>query len=237
MANRFCSVYDLQPIDLHEKKVSLASHEGVLNSDNETELCSRVKEALGTEFQALQTRGDGACAVHAVWGSSHVTGYLTYGTSSENLRDHLYALLPETFSQLRHILGTSGTELVQNIETFLWNELAYPGARQDGDREAALFWDTFRDMVPDSATYVEDFIRQKQHDDSQRRWDADNYQFACNAFFHIENEETLIRPFLSALQLPDFPIDLSSNSRYASLFHSHGEAILDTRRRRLGAVY
>ena len=231
MANRLCTIYELQPIDLHEGKVSLGSHHGKLLSDNETELLPILMNALGTEFQALQTRGDGACAVHSVWGSSHITGALTYAPSSGNLRDDLYALLPTTFSELRHILGTSGTKLVENIDTFLWNELAYPGARGEGDREAALFWDTLRDVVPDFATYVEQFILQKQHDDLQRRRDADHYQFACNAFFQIENEETLIRPFLGTLQLSEFPVDLTINSRYLSLFKSHGEPTFDTLRR------
>ena len=89
MANKFCSIYELQPIDLHEKKVSLGSHHGELLSDNEAELLPILMNALGTEFQALQTLGDGACAVQGVWGSSLITGALTYAASSGNLRDDL----------------------------------------------------------------------------------------------------------------------------------------------------
>ena len=138
MANRFHRIYELQHIDLHEGKVSFGSHHGRLLSNDEG-LRPLLGGALETEFQAFKTNGNGACAIHAVWGVPQNNGELKYEPSSGNLRGHVYALLPKTFSELRHFLCVSRTDLVQNMETFLWNELAYPGARQQGDREAALF--------------------------------------------------------------------------------------------------
>ena len=231
MASMFCSTYEFQIRDLKEDKVSLANSQGRLLCDDATELCPIVANALGTLFQALRTTGDGACAIHAVWGSSHITGDLTYVASSGDLRSELYTVLPETFAEVRRILETSQPELIENIETLLWNELAHPGARRQGDSEAALFWNTLQHTAPDFATYIQEFLLQKEHDTWQRRRDLDNFQRACNTFFQQENEETLVRPFLAALQVPEFPVDLTSHSRYSKLFSSHGEPTFDILRR------
>ena len=125
----FCCTYEFQIRDLKEGKVSRANSQGKLLCDAAAELCPIVVNALGTSFQALRTTGDGACAIHAVWGSSHISGDLTYVASSGDLRSELYAVLPETFAEVRHILGTTQTELIENIETLLWDELAHPGAQ------------------------------------------------------------------------------------------------------------
>ena len=59
---RLC-VYDLQPIDIGQNVLQLTSRWGMLVSPD------LDVEDVGQEFISVRTKGDGGCALHAVWGT------------------------------------------------------------------------------------------------------------------------------------------------------------------------
>ena len=90
-------LYDLQAEDIGKERVKLSSRRGKLITDDEDGLPQAVRDELGEEFVSCETKGDGGCGLHAIWGWPHVGSGLTCPDGQQVGRNMVSNLLPQNF--------------------------------------------------------------------------------------------------------------------------------------------
>ena len=84
---------------------------GILSSDFPEELHPTQAAFLGKNFATFRTCGDGACALHGVWGEPSSGRDLKYVRNGGNAREDMYKfLLPERFQDFRRTLSVDHIE-------------------------------------------------------------------------------------------------------------------------------
>ena len=95
---------------------------------------------------SANTLGDGACGVHAVFGTVNPGGQLECAGAREMAADALKAALcSKTACEERYVAA---------VREAIWSELAVPGAQATGGAEAKLFWENLLTMCPVEAAEV-----------------------------------------------------------------------------------
>ena len=127
-------VYQLQPVDVRRGTVRKSQRHGHLVCDAEADWHSRLN--LGTDsFTSFVTKGDGGCALHAVWGHPSSTGELALATGQNVGRQEIARLLPETLHAFQGACPGSDA-----VITSIWSELTLPSLEGTTDTEPCLFW-------------------------------------------------------------------------------------------------
>ena len=85
------SVYELQTTDVGQNVLRQTSQTGVLVSPDV------ALEDVGEQFIAVHTKGDGGCALHAVWGVPSVTDSLVLARGQLEGRKECCAMLSDTW--------------------------------------------------------------------------------------------------------------------------------------------
>ena len=137
------NVYELQPVDLGNNAVKLSSRSGMLVSPHQT-----VGD-MGEAFRSALTNGDGGCALHAVWGAPHGRHGLSLSCGQVEGRRLCCSMLPDSWERAKAQLGD--WEVFEQISVSMWSELAEPGARQEDDNEASIFWNYLTSLKPSLA--------------------------------------------------------------------------------------
>ena len=217
-------VYQLQPVDVRRGTVRKSQRHGHLVCDAEADWHSRLN--LGTDsFTSFVTKGDGGCALHAVWGHPSSTGELALATGQNVGRQEIARLLPETLHAFQGACPGSDA-----VITSIWSELTLPALEGTTDTEPCLFWSQLQKDQPGYAAFVASFYEQRQYDKQSRIRARSRYQASCNAVFTPDNEKHIVRPVLISVGSDDLRVDDRDMSRYRLLFVGHGDRDMDLRR-------
>jgi hypothetical protein len=138
--SRTCRVYKLRNEDVVEKKIMIKKTTYEVTPTPEMPACVRAL-CEGT-MQALSTDGDGACALHAVFGRPSSSGQL---------------FLPDARRFAAELLGPAPNEMVRRgalpifvdfIKTGLWSEYAVPYFEGGQDTESVCFAEALEGTLP-----------------------------------------------------------------------------------------
>ena len=119
-------------------------------------------EDVGQEFISVRTKGDGGCALHAVWGTPTLEQGLALAGGQLHGRNQCCDMLADSWDAAKTQVGN--WEVLEQVSLALWSELAEPGAQGEDDVEAGLFWKNLRGMNPGLAEQVLLFLEQKRYD-------------------------------------------------------------------------
>ena len=164
---------------------------------------SSDKGVIGNrEYTAAQTCGDGACALHCIFGAISASGELKLDSARECVQN----TLPLTWGALHeHVMQhASGMEReLAELQNMLWKDFALPYAKHERfglaspSPEATAFW---KHLDEDVRTQFLAKAEEAEEAEDAVALLAD----VSRAFFVEGNEESLVRPLSVALNyLPD----------------------------------
>ena len=134
-----------------------------------------VSNLVGSRLASMSTVGDGACGIHATFGSVNVEGQLQCSDARQVAAEALeLALRDQAYREDLH---------VKAVRLSLWSELALPAAMETGSVEAKLFWKHLSDMYPQERKEVECALRAMQQRDNAATARARVFQRECRNFF------------------------------------------------------
>ncbi len=166
-------------------------------------------------YYAAQTCGDGACAVHALFGKPALNGELRL----PNARAAVHSLLDESANDVR-VQTQRFPQLYENVRLALWAELAevqaYAELRLPYEKgptpESQTFWHHLEETTKEM---IKSFVTQKAHDISQYRSAKQNLQAKALQLFTPMYEEAVVRPLAVMLgYLTDIECDVLHASEH-----------------------
>ena len=112
-------------------------------------------------FHALQTNGDGACAMHALFGNPTFSNDNFLELKARNARSRAIACFQPSLGALQQKVGISSA--LRSIETALWKEFVEDYFEGTGTDERTLFWNTLSTQNPQLAKEARNFFRRRNH--------------------------------------------------------------------------
>lgn len=134
-----------------------------------------VSKYFGQILVSANTVGDGACAVHALFGSPNREGKLECKFARG-----------VALQALELAVATNGDEPHAHTEALrlsLWRELALPGARGSQVPEPKIFWEHFLKMYPREAAKVTAVAEQEKADARADTANKETFVRQCRHFF------------------------------------------------------
>ena len=214
------SVYDLNARDLSSRAVDPTAHRGVLRFEGEeppAQLLALLREP-GNPNVSLQTKGDGACGVHAAFGRPR-GGMFQCAAGARSLVASCFA---EYMGQVQNG-GRQGSAHYEKVRETWWSEFCIPCAKkecaarpagagcstsrmefrvvQQVEQEAKCFWDGLsRDDQRGLCQHIEDAANARCLEDEARSEFATVARRCCD----VALEERFFRPFAVLTKLlPD----------------------------------
>ena len=147
------------------------------------------------QLMGAATAGDGACALHAIFGHPNDGGEL----ECPDAREIFQLLLPASLAELRHAHPEVNPDVTKAVVTGIWGlvcqaaaaivEHGHPGERVE--REASLFW-----MAIDEETQTNllQFFQQKYFENRNSSRLTATLKTVARRFFVPANEEAGVRP-------------------------------------------
>lgn len=143
-----CMVYELSGEDVVDKRIVFRQSAYSIIPDDE--MPSRVRALCSGAMHALDTVGDGACALHAVFGKPTASD----GLYLANAREFAARLLrPSPDELLRRGAPHFCVDAVKNS---LWHEFALPSFRQITSAEIDCFVEAMEETLPALAREVKE---------------------------------------------------------------------------------
>ena len=183
----FPQVYELDKIDLTRGWLHARCHESkpftVAEGDTVAPAMARF---IGERFSPLETSGDGACSLHAVFGSAANTGRLFAPEARRRAR----RLLGPSMSDAADRGGQSGAE---TIGASLWSEFLIPFQEGSGGAEAIIFVNSLKKMLPELFTEAFEKWRLSKEFEGRLQIARQERHCASRDFFTYANEVHLVR--------------------------------------------
>ena len=110
-------------------------------------------------FHALQTNGDGACAMHALFGNPTTSYYNCLELWARNARSRAIACFQPSLAALQKKVSISSA--LRSIETALWKEFVEDYFEGTGTDESTLFWKTLITQNPQKVKSLGTFSAEK----------------------------------------------------------------------------
>ena len=169
----------------HRKMTGGKGFVGVLQSS--IPLPEEARKWLGQKCHAVETLGDGACGLHAIFGEEGVTGALT----CKNARELALQALEAAF-------GSADPEAAR-LRSTLWREMACRGMQEsDLHPEAKLFWRAFADKFPDAAVMAKQAAAEEADLSVQATSCREALSRACKLFF-LQASSSVFEKFCRAI--------------------------------------
>ena len=151
--------------------------------------CTRIYGNIGGALHiAANTHGDGACALHAVWGRADPERHMDL--FAREVRRAVLEEVPENALTICGLLQGQLSDKFQALMDSVWKELVLPAATAVVDeqswpsREAAIAWVATASHVQEAIIH---FAAQRRHEEAALK------DFAAE-FFKPEYEADVIRP-------------------------------------------
>ena len=190
-----------------------------------------IKRLHGRQAMAEQTCGDGACAIHSVFGELHRRGF--YKASARSLLRHHFGPAADVFT-----IGVNDAHTLLEIRHALWQELLQPCAAQeaglhDGVRarkpEGEAIWAVLKNKNPEVACECVEALRSERVRYTRFMATRVAVADALGALCTRPMEHVFIRPLLRHLGMLQEYVEESvcpedaarSLSKYGALF-AHG---------------
>ena len=153
--------------------------------DPEDSVCPATRASLGEQFRAVVTNGDGACALHSVFGAPRARELFMIGA-----RDWAVQCL----STLPGATATdaTATRALVSIHTSLWSDLAQPVLRGRSTVEGGIFWRALATTAPSLAEEARRFYAREHVAVSQQAACKVEAMHAARRFFTTAREEACI---------------------------------------------
>lgn len=132
-----------------------------------------LQKIVGQEWISARTLGDGACAMHAAFGSVNSDGSL----------ECMAARILAAESLERALKMESQTAYAEAVRLALWNELALPGACGKGGPEGEVFWKKLSEKSPGAADQVQALAVHRVEQRELAMHTKQDVAKACRAFF------------------------------------------------------
>ena len=110
-------------------------------------------------FYALQTNGDGACAMHALFGNPTFGNDNFFELKAQNARSRAIACFQPSLAALQQKVSISSA--LRSIETALWKEFVEDYFEGTSSDESTLFWKTLITQNPQLAKNLGTFSAEK----------------------------------------------------------------------------
>ena len=160
---------------LFEATQTFAPTTGRLEQDGALAVPPCFGNLVGQTFTSANTLGDGACGIHAAFGSTNRHRQL------ECARARSVAL--EALAQALRNEGAHLEPHAAAVRASLWDELALPAARGVASPEASLFWQHLLELHPEEAAKVQAAVRLEASRDAACAKQKGMLSNACREFF------------------------------------------------------
>ena len=180
-------VYTLCLEDFQQNKLNISAEHLRIVWSPEDDVPEPIKNALREAMRALQTNGNGACSIHAVFGRPSVQREL-FASNARQLAASLMSRLPALASEVPR-----AAFFLESIHVSLWGEHVRPHLLGTATAESKALMDamestqTGRVLITEATQCVRT---------SRTRTDVLSEQFASTirSFFNVSNERALFRP-------------------------------------------
>ena len=162
------------------------------------------------KFRAVRTCGDGACALHAVFGTATGDGVL----AAPNARELAVRLLGPSEKALQD--AEVPTAELTSVKSSLWGEFAVPAIQgENASVEAAHFWAALQLRLPRLVEEAQRAVADTRTVDAAAANALKAVQAASRSFFQENGRSTLSGPWPSSLSTspPSSTSDASTTMR------------------------
>ena len=146
-----------------------------------------IRQSTVQPYQAVETNGDGACAIHSVFGRPGPNKEL-FASGARDLAVHFLRMLPEAA-----VNNEAAAQALISIHTSFWNEFAQPLLRNEASDEGRLFWKALLLTSPGLAAEARQCAQISMDSNRIANNAKQEALSAARRFFVVANEETCIR--------------------------------------------
>ena len=172
--------------DVRDDAISIKASELHVEFDDCDEIPAHVRQSTPQRMLAIETNGDGACGIHAVFGHPNANRELFLPAAR--------AFAAQASDRLQTAASAGASRIfVQSVQISLWDEFARPYLEKNPCPEATMFWKSLSDMSPELAAEsqeIQDLLIEK-------RWAVDtaktNVKHASRIFFGRDMEHFVRR--------------------------------------------
>ena len=199
--------YRVKYADIQSGRSILQKTKTRMTRDADDVLHARAECYVGRDFISARTVGDGACALHAVFGSPDAKGELF----RPNARVLAVALLGPSLEKLQ--VSHPGSMVLGAITASFWDEFVAPVLEGEGTDEGHLFMHCLQEVAPSVRIEVEQHWSRRRNEDHTSMLAKRRLLVASSLFFASADEETVIRQAGMLLGLIPSCADFRSLSR------------------------
>ena len=172
----------LEDRHLFEPTSSFTPTRKVLRWNEEAAIPTFLHGLVEHEWVSANTLGDGACGMHAAFGSVNADGVLECGLAR--------LLAAESLS--RALKSRVQTAHLEAVRLALWNELVLPAARGQGGPEGQLLWNELKRKCSSTADKVRAIAVDSVQQRDQAQQEKDDLRKACRSFFLCVSDEAFM---------------------------------------------
>ena len=201
-------VYKCNMTDVRGGMIKVDACKYTISWAEDDDVPQEIREASHNGFHALATKGDGACAIHAVFGKPDSLQEL-FCNDARQYAINFLSRLPD--AARADAMASSALKI---IRTSFWHEFAKPKLNGNGSPESEMFWKALQTNAPDLVAEAERHVNEyRVHVSASQQTITNAVTISRESFFRQELEMRLIRPLAKLLgYLPsDVLIDCDEN--------------------------
>ena len=180
--------YEFALDDFRSAAVKVKAQQLTIQWADEDAVPNDIRDSLPMLQQAVETNGNGACAIHSVFGRPSAARELFYPDARELAIQCLRGLPEAAVSE------EAFANALNSIYTSLWNEFAKPVLNNASTVEGRLFWAALERIAPEVAVEAKCRVDLGREAEAQAESARERMLVASRSFFTVTNEENLIRP-------------------------------------------
>ena len=146
-----------------------------------------IRQSVSDTHHAVATNGNGACAIHSVFGRPSTAREL-FCPGARELATHFLRMLPEAAKS-----DEAAAHALNSIYTSFWNEFTKPVLNNVPSDEGRLFWDALARVAPEVAMEARRCVELGRNADRRAESAREQVLIASRRFFTAANEHAFIR--------------------------------------------
>ena len=181
-------LYEFSLVDVRNDAIRINPQQLKIHWVSSDDVSEAVRHEAAEIQHAVETNGNGACAVHSVFGRPGADSKL-FAFGARHLACRFLSMLPEA-ATTDHLAARA----LDSISTSLWDEFAKPFLSNQASVEGRLFWKALETDAPELAVEARQRFQVSlvMNRDSERA--KREALLAARRFFTVANEEMCIRP-------------------------------------------
>ena len=180
--------YEISVKDFRSKDLTVRSQKLEIQWDASDPVPQEMRQSLAEPYHAVETNGDGACALHSVFGEPSAAKEL-FCPRARDIAVQYLSSLPQAAES-----DETAANLFACIKASFWDEFAKPLLNKLPTTEGRLFWKALEQLEPELAMDARHHA-QVSHEHAIKADAAKKRMLrASHLFFTAENEQALIKP-------------------------------------------